>query len=159
MKYLSALFLSLSMFVANATTTTNFNAWSMICGQQGNCSLSQLVATDPEAKKIIMGVNVNFSMSNDFPVLMLRLPPSIDKNSGVGIKIDDNKALQLPISQCNKKACQSVIKMDEALLNEMRQGNVAKVAILLKSKKQLTMPVSMQGFKEAYSALLEHQKS
>lgn len=144
-------------FAVKATETKDFGAWSLICGEKGNCSLSQLVATDAEAKNILLGVNVNFSISPDFPVLILRMPPSIYQKSGVGIKIDDKDAIQLPISQCNHQACQSVIKMDEVLLQQMKNGQMAKIAFALQEKKQLTLPVSLQMFSDAYAALESRQ--
>jgi invasion protein IalB len=145
-------FLSLPVF-ATSTETIQFQSWSLICGAQGNCSLSQLVAKDKAATQILMGVNINYSVSNLFPVLMLRLPSKIHKEGGVGIKIDNNKSIQVPITQCNSKACQSIIKIDEVLLNEMEHGKVGMVAFALKSKKQLTLPVSFQGFAEGFAAL------
>jgi invasion protein IalB len=145
-------FLSLPTW-ATPSETTQFQSWSLICGEHGNCSMSQLVAKDKSAKQILMGVNVNYSVSNLFPVLMLRLPAKINKEAGVGIKIDNNKPIQVPVTQCNAKTCQSIIKIDDVLLNEMKNGKVGMIALSLKSKKQLTLPVSFQGFSEAFTAL------
>ncbi|MEO9508064.1 MAG: invasion associated locus B family protein, partial [Nonlabens ulvanivorans] len=123
------------------------------CGEQGNCSMSQLIAKDKAATQILMGVNINYSVSEKFPVLMLRLPAKVNKASGVGIKIDNNKPIQVPISQCNEHACQSIIKIDTTMINEMQDGKVGMVAFALKSKKQLTLPISFDGFSDAFNAL------
>lgn len=147
-------FLSLQVF-AKSPETVEFQAWNLLCGNQGNCSLSQLVTKDKSATQILMGVNINYSVSNLFPVLMLRLPAKINKSSGVGIKIDDNKPIHVPITQCNSKACQSIIKIDDMFLEEMKNGKVGKIAFSLKSNKQLTLPISFQGFSEAFKALKE----
>lgn len=152
-KPLIVLILLLLPNLAYAVEKTQFQSWSLLCGKQGNCSLSQLVANDKAAKQILMGVNINYSVSNLFPVLMLRLPSKIHQKSGVGIKIDNNKSIQIPISQCNAKACQSIIKIDDVLLKEMKNGKIGKIAFALKSKKQLTLPVSFHGFPEAFEAL------
>lgn len=154
MKKILSLVLLLSFPVFSfATNTEQFQSWSLICGDQGNCSLSQLIVKDKAAKQILMGVNVNYSVSDLFPVLMLRLPAKINRASGVGIKIDDNKPIQVPITQCTDKACQSIIKIDDTLLNEMKNGKVGKIAFALQSQKQLTLPLSLQGFSAAFSAL------
>lgn len=153
MKYLLIVTGLLLSQYALAIETEKFQSWSMICGEKGNCSLSQLVTKDKEAKKIILGINVNYAMSKEFPVLMLRFPPQINKDSGIGIKIDDNAAIQLPISECNAKACQSVIKMDDVLMREMKNGKFGQVAFALKNNKQLTLPISLNGFNEAFIAL------
>ncbi len=154
MKKLLILLSVLSFSVlASSTTTVKFDAWSLICGEQGNCSMSQLIAKDKAATQILMGVNINYSVSEKFPVLMLRLPAQVNQTSGVGIKIDDNKSIQVPISQCNERACQSIIKIDNTLLNEMKNGKVGMIAFALKSKRQLTLPLSLEGFSEAFEAL------
>ncbi|QHJ12423.1 hypothetical protein FX988_02680 [Paraglaciecola mesophila] len=143
---------------AHAQSKQTFGSWSLLCGDQGNCSVSQLVAMDPDGKKVLLGANINFSMSNSFPVLMLRMPPNLNKTSGVGIKIDDNKAIQVALSQCTSVACQSVIKIDKTLFAEMRDGKLAKVAFALEKRKQLTLPLSLDGFSDAYAALLATRK-
>jgi len=152
-KLLVVLAFLLSPAFAFSTETTQFQSWSLICGEQGNCSLSQLVAKDKAATQILMGVNVNYSVSNLFPVLMLRLPAKIYKAGGVGIRIDNGKAIQVPVTQCNTKACQSIIKIDDTLLNELKNGKVGMIAFALQSKKQLTLPISLQGFKAGFDAL------
>jgi len=144
---------------AYAQSKQTFGSWSLLCGDQGNCSVSQLVAMDPEGKKVLLGANINFSMSNSFPVLMLRMPPNLNKTSGVGIKIDDNKAIQVALSQCTSVACQSVIKIDQTLFAELRDGKLAKVAFALEKNKQLTLPLSLEGFADAYEALLATRKT
>lgn len=136
-----------------------FGAWSLLCGEQGNCSVSQIVAIDPQGEKVLLGANVNFSISDNFPVLMLRMPPNLHKSSGVGIKIDDNEAIQVALSQCTSVACQSVIKIDAKLFAEMRSGKLAKVAFALEKSKQLTLPLSLDGFANAFQALLNTRKA
>ncbi|ABG42763.1 Invasion associated locus B [Paraglaciecola sp. T6c] len=161
MRFIFAFFIlgiSISSAV-QAQSKQNFGSWSLLCGEHGNCSVSQLVAMDPEGTKVLLGANINFSMSNSFPVLMLRMPPNLNKSSGVGIKIDDNNAIQVALSQCTSVACQSVIKIDKTLFAEMRGGRVAKVAFALEKSKQLTLPLSLEGFADAYAALLATRKA
>ena len=154
MKKKLAILLSLLLPVFGfSAETTSFKSWNLLCGEHGNCSLSQVVAMDKAATQILMGVNVNYSASNLFPVLMLRLPAKIHKQGGVGIKIDDNKAIQVPITQCNAKACQSMIKIDDVLLKEMKNGKVGMIAFALESKKQLTLPISLEGFEAGFKTL------
>ena len=152
-------FLLLSLLLtiksAHAIQNQSFEAWSLLCGKQGNCSLSQLVSLDPKGDKVLAGINVNYSVSSDFPVLMVRLPPAANLKAGLGIKVDDNKAIQLPLSQCNASACQSVIKIDKQLLSELQSGKVALFAISVgEDKRQLTLPVSLAGFNKGFQALV-----
>ena len=47
--------------------------------------------------------------------------------------------------------------MDEILLQQMKNGKMAKIAFALQEKKQLTLPVSLQSFSEAYEALVSRK--
>ncbi|WP_416307810.1 invasion associated locus B family protein [Neptunicella sp. SCSIO 80796] len=140
-----------------ADTSQDFGKWSLICGDAGNCSLSQIVSSDQSGSNIVLGATVNFAVSKDFPILMLRLPPSLFQQSGVGIKIDKNKPIQVPLSQCAPSACQSVIKMDKQLLDEMMTGENVQVAVAIQKNKQLTLPLSLEGFKKGFAALQQSQ--
>jgi invasion protein IalB len=73
-KYLVAVSLVLASFFSWAVTTSDFGSWSLLCNDSSVCTLSQLVAKDKEAKKVLLGVNVDYSYSQDFPVLKIKLP-------------------------------------------------------------------------------------
>ena len=83
------------------------------------CTLSQLVAKDKEAKKVLLGVNVDYSYSQDFPVLKIKLPKNTLTKNGVGVKIDDFASIQVPFSGCDEKSCQSIVKIDNELLKQI----------------------------------------
>ncbi len=134
-----------------------FGSWSVICGQQ-NCSMTQLVTKDKEAKQVLLGVSINYAFNSDLGTLVVRLPANISKESGLGIKIDKRKPIQVAISQCNLSACQSVIRIDDILLKEFTDGNIALFAFATRSKKQMTLPISLSSFEQAYNELKVHQQ-
>lgn len=150
---LSIICLLTSFNCFSGTIEQQFGSWRLICGEKNNCSLTQVVSTDKSHKNIALGFNVNYSISTEFPVLMLRLPPNIRRSSGVGLKIGDFKPVQIKLSDCNKTACQSVIKMDKKLLSELSSSKFAFVAVALKDKIQFTIPVDLNGFNDGFKAL------
>jgi len=159
-KYLiSALFLlllSVSNVFAETSLKNTFGSWSIMCGEK-NCAMTQLVTKDKAGKKVLLGVSINYAFNSEFGSLMVRLPANINQEAGLGIKIDGQKPIRVPISQCTLSACQSVIRIDDILLNELTQGKTALFAFASRSKKQLTLPVSLAKFSEAYAELKSQQ--
>ncbi|WP_137166551.1 invasion associated locus B family protein [Salinimonas lutimaris] len=155
MKKIIPLLLSLlpAPLIAQSVSTTDFDSWSLLCGEHGNCSLSQMVSKDPAGKHIVLGVNVTYAISPDFPVLQLRFPPNAMKTAGFGIKVGDDKPVQLPFSQCTDAACQAVVKMDEPLIKSMKNNSRMLVVYADAKQKQKTLPVSLIGFAEGFTAL------
>ena len=150
---LGVLFCGLVNGTSHAQTikSETFGSWSVSCGPQ-NCVMTQLVAKDEAAKQVMLGVSINYAFASEYGVLMVRLPANINKKSGLGIKVDDHPAIQLPISQCTPAACQSIIKIDQKLLKEFSSGTVAKFAYATKGQ-QMILPISLSQFKQAYASL------
>lgn len=142
--------------LAPSVMAEDFGAWSLICNDtEERCAISQVVAIDPEANKVMMGVSVNYAEISEDPMLNIRFANQAVKGAGVGLKVDGHQPIQFPISDCNDKGCRASIWMDSQLIEEMRKGEVAVVAYLLPPKKQVTLPVSLDGFSDAIDHLLE----
>ncbi|TKB02381.1 invasion associated locus B family protein [Alteromonas portus] len=153
MKYLLIISAIFAPFSSWAVTTSDFGSWSLLCNESSACTLSQLVAKDKKATKVLLGVNVDYSHSKDFPVLILKLPKNTLTKNGVGVKIDNFAPLQLPFSGCDENTCQSIIKIDSELLEQMNNGKTMLVAFQKSESQQVTLPISLAGFDEAYVQL------
>ncbi|AXT39929.1 invasion associated locus B family protein [Alteromonas sp. BL110] len=158
MKYLVLVSLILASFSSWAVTTSNYESWSLLCNDSSVCTLSQLVAKDKKATKVLLGVNVDYSYSKNFPVLIIKLPKNTLTKNGVGVKIDDFAPLQVPFSGCDEKTCQSIIKIDSELLDQMNNGRTMLVAFQKSENQQVTLPISLAGFDEAYKQLTSRVK-
>lgn len=107
---------------------------------------------------MLLGVNVDYSYSKNFPVLIIKLPKNTLTKNGVGVKIDDFAPLQVPFSGCDEKTCQSIIKIDSELLDQMNNGRTMLVAFQKSENQQVTLPISLAGFDEAYKQLTSRVK-
>ncbi len=123
--------------------------------QKQRCSLSQVVATDPAGKNVLLGVAVDQFDSPTVPTIHFRFSATALRDAGLGMKIDDVATLRLPISDCDRQFCQANGRIDEKLLGLMRAGKVIQVAFLTAERKQVTVPVSLSGFNVAIDALRE----
>jgi len=133
-----------------------FGAWSVSCGPQ-NCAMTQVVAKDAAATQVMLGVSISYAFDAKLGTLLVRVPGNINMDAGIGIKVDDNAAIQVPFSQCNTSTCQSAIGIDEILLKELSNGKVAKFAYATKKQQQFVLPISLSKFSEAYGALTAKQ--
>lgn len=158
MNYLVIVSSILASFSSWAVTTSDFGSWSLLCNDSSVCTLSQLVAKDEKATKVLLGVNVDYSYSKDFPVLKIKLPKNTLTKNGVGVKIDNFAPLQVPFSGCDEKACQSIIKIDSQLLEQLHNGETMLVAYQKSESQQVTLPVSLAGFGVAYAQLNQKAK-
>ncbi len=158
MKYLVIVSSILASFSSWAVTTSDFGSWSLLCNDSSVCTLSQLVAKDEKATKVLLGINVDYSYSKDFPVLKIKLPKNTLTKNGVGVKIDNFAPLQVPFSGCDEKACQSIIKIDSQLLEQLHNGETMLVAYQKSESQQVTLPVSLAGFDVAYAQLNKKAK-
>lgn len=141
---------------AQQVNTQIFGSWSVSCGIQ-NCAMTQVVAKDEAATQVMLGVSINYAFDAKLGTLIVRVPGNINKAAGLGIKVDSNKPLQLPFSQCNTTTCQSIIKIDQTLLKEFSKGTVAKFAYATKKQQQFVLPISLEKFSEAYAELKVQQ--
>lgn len=132
-------------------------AWSVECkpraGSPENvCVASQLVTTDKEAKQVVLGVIVAPTPGQASPHIIFRISPGANREAGAAVKIDEQEAFRVSISQCDTHVCEVRSLIPEALLAQMRTGKLLQFAFFIE-KQQLTYPVSLNGFDAAYKAL------
>jgi invasion protein IalB len=149
---LVVVFASFTAFNSRASYNGVFGSWSVSCGVQ-NCAMTQMVAKDASGKEVMLGVSINFALKSDFGIMIVRLPKVVNKEAGLGIKVDEKKAIRLPISECNNTACQTIIKIDQAMIDEFSSGKVAKYAYALRNNRQMILPISLDQFAAAYGEL------
>ncbi|WP_051326840.1 invasion associated locus B family protein [Aliagarivorans taiwanensis] len=133
-----------------AANKQDFESWTLDC-QAELCNISQLIMKrDGDMADVIAGIS--FIQLSEFAVLRLRLAPGIEAKKGVGIKIDQFKALHLPLTGCDERTCELNVKVDAQLLSQMRQGRVMSVAYI-HDQQQQSLPVVLHGFDQAYLQL------
>lgn len=166
---LSFLLAFLIVFAAPAWAETKppqrFGAWSVECKPRATnvenpCVASQVVAAEAEkaAKQaVVLGVMVAPTQGEPLPHIIFRFSPGANLKAGAGVKIDQQEAFRVPISQCDDHICEVRSLMSEALLSQMRAGKMLQFAYFLENQ-QLTYPVSLSGFDQAFAALQKTPK-
>lgn len=133
-------------------------AWSVDCNkaaetQETVCVASQRVATDPAGRKVVLGVMVQPVKDDPRPRITFRMSNKALKRAGIGIKIDDQPPARLKINTCDESVCEARGWLDAPLLAQMREGRLLRFAFFIDQRNQITYPVSLEGFDEAFKAL------
>lgn len=141
-----------------------FASWGYSCAVAGNgkgaeverCMISQMVATNPRERKVVLGLTVDFEDSRTVPTLRARFSADAKREAGIGIKIDEKPEMRLAIGDCNTQRCESLGRMSTPVLKAWSSGKIGKFAFLRQSGKQVLLPISLDGFDQALAALRQH---
>ncbi|RKF18739.1 hypothetical protein DBZ36_10095 [Alginatibacterium sediminis] len=141
--------LTLSLFNSFAFAEQELEpVWKSSCDQQQRCNATLPVVVENQGqKRVVAGLTYLYNPPGD--ILRIRFSPKATRGAGIGLKVDQNKALQLPISNCDDKVCEVNIAVDTQLLNELRGGQWMLLAYQ-ENTKQRTLPIQIFGFNAVY---------
>ena len=147
-------FLVISLCFATGSYAQNNKSgnWVLNCEADKPCFISQKIEYKNNGHNTVVGGASVFYASKHL-VLRLRFSPNAKKEQGVGIKVDKNQALHLPITACDNKVCEANIAIDAQLLKELRSGKSLSIAYFDKRAKQKTLPVFLNNFNEVFESL------
>lgn len=117
--------------------------------------MTQRVATDPEGRKVVLGVTLDMPADATKPRISFRLTPTAYREAGAAIKIDDRQPIRTPITACDANVCEVQAWLDADVVGWMKAGRLMQFAYFLDRERQATFPVSLQGFEAALAALRE----
>lgn len=146
---------------AGATDPSRFSSWGLSCEEgQGlkeavpeKCAISQIVTTDLKSGRVLLGVTVDYLDSPTVPTIHFRFSPTAKPAPGIGVKIDEQAEMRLPVSDCNARRCEASGRLVPDVLRLFQTGRVAQVAFIAENDKQVTLPVMLNGFNIALAAL------
>ncbi len=146
------------MLFSSTAFCEDFNSWSYTESPKGGF-ISQIISTDPKAENVVMGISVNFFHSADKPTMHVRTTANVIRSEGIGFRVDSNPPVRFEFSTCTDKSCTAIIWLDELLLKEMFEGEIATAAFFSTKKNQITVPVNLSGFTNAYSKLVNSRQN
>ena len=136
-----------------------YGAWSLLCPktkvpeQETPCSLSQVVAADPQGQLVALGVLVLLADSLLTPSIEFRFSSTAIQEAGIGLLVGKGHELRLPISGCDDKVCVARGRLDTQIVSLFKSNPVAKFAYVLSEDQHMVLPVSFVGFTEGLVAL------
>jgi invasion protein IalB len=73
--------------------------------------------------------------------------------NGLGLKIDDTDIGRAGFVKCLSSGCVAEVSMDEKLIDQLKNGKTATFILHQTPDEGIGLPLTLQGFKEAYAKL------
>lgn len=132
-------------------------AWLSSCtsagrGQQLECAMEQR-AIAKENGQLIALITIRVPSDTKKPVSMVQVPLNLFLPAGVNVDVDGDMAQNYPFQTCNANGCFVGFPLSDTLLKQMLNGGKLNITFQYLNKKPVVLPMSLEGFTEAYSRI------
>lgn len=139
------------------TTNKQFKDWILQCvGESLNddqCYITQNISIQKSGPRSVRVV-VSFQGTDKKPLMIFILPLGILLPAGMTFNIDDGEKNKLPVRICLPGGCKVRVILDNKLMGALKKGKHATVTFLDgKTRKQVIVEISLNGFTKAITAL------
>jgi invasion protein IalB len=137
----------------NELRVTSYKDWRMICPpmgtENGRCAISVEVVQDGG------GTIVALSMDNPEPSgpLSVTVPLGVLLDPGLGFSAGNDPLRVRPYETCTPAGCVAFITVDADTRKSLEGNTSGQVVVVPGNGSPVTIPFSLQGFAEGYSAL------
>jgi invasion protein IalB len=132
-------------------------AWIKVCTTDERTGNKQVCLVkheglDPKTGAILIAAAVRTIEGNDTQHLVVNVPTAytLVVPTGVEIKIDDGKPVQLQYSVCLPTNCQVQQVLSKEMAAEMRKGKQMFVAVMNMQQKTMAFPIPLKGFSRTF---------
>jgi invasion protein IalB len=131
--------------------------WQLRCDIPPNqtteqCALVQAVV-DESDPQVGMTVIVLKAPDNKGRLMRVVTPLGVLLPSGLGLKIDDTDIGRAGFVRCMQQGCVAEVVMDDNLIKQLRNGQVATFIIFRTPEEGVGFPLSLAGFGEGFDTL------
>lgn len=136
-----------------ATQKAAFGDWAKQCesapGGGERCYLIQTVKADDQP---VMVVIVAYSPQRDRIAAMIDVPLGMHIPSGLDVR-SEGIDKHIDFEQCLPTGCRAMLPMDDDLIAALKKGMATEIAGKGRNGADVALPISPQGFSEAFEAL------
>lgn len=158
---LMALF-SVASVQAQGVVKETHGFWEVRCNSPAGalneqCFMLQFVAADDVPE---LGLSVIVVQTADLQTTVMRVvaPLGILLPEGLGLRVDGSDMGRVQFVRCPREGCMAEVILDEGMINRFRSGQTATFVLHLTVEEGIGVPISLDGFVEAYTALLKYSK-
>ncbi|MCF6253033.1 MAG: invasion associated locus B family protein [Methylococcaceae bacterium] len=147
---------SKSTATAVLTDEIVFQDWRKKCQfvkNKGDVCFVYQNLTIKESGKSLLYASFTYTREEKKLVGSFRLPFGLLLPSGIAIQVDENKQVNFAVQTCLADGCYVYINIANDLLNELKNGEEAKVGFKTIEQKQLAVKLSLKGFAPAIESL------
>jgi invasion protein IalB len=139
------------------TTSKQYNDWILQCGGEGlkedQCYITQNISIQKSGTRSVRVV-ASYQGPENKPLMIFILPLGILLPAGMTFNIDDGEKNKLPVRICLPGGCKVRMILNKKLIGALKKGNQATVTFVGgKTRKQIIVEISLNGFTKAMSAL------
>lgn len=117
-----------------------------------DCAIEQR-AVVTQTGQLLTAFTIRIPPDTHKPVLMIQLPVGLFLPAGVKILVDDAQVDQQQLQTCDQGGCYAGAEVSDKLLDAMKSGKTVTVVFQNIAKKDIKVPIPLNGFKEAYSKI------
>lgn len=104
--------------------------------------------------QLLLSVSVRMPPGSKTGAMMLHLPHGMFLPDGIVLAIDGAPGHKQAVQMCDQKGCYVGMPLDEPFLKSLQTGKTLSISFKSLEKSDITVPISLSGFKEAYLKLL-----
>lgn len=136
----------------------SFADWIIDCEMAPGAKTEKCFASQTQTTKDRKGRLLRFSVGylgpKGEPVAVAILPLGIYLPAGAAFKVDDGPQVAMTLQSCTSEGCSAGALLSEKTLKELLEGKKMAVGMMpAGSKETVSIAVSMNGFKSAFSSL------
>jgi invasion protein IalB len=138
-------------------TQTQHGDWVLLCSEnaeQNRCQMQQTLSVQQgeQSQRVLQAI---VTRQGDQRLLEIIVPLGIDLRPGLLIQVDENPVGAMPYLTCNAAGCITLINLDDAVWQQLRVGQKAKMGIRGVGQAENTvLELSLKGFTAASNALM-----
>ena len=134
-----------------------YKDWRLACpgddDKKSACAL-QNVLVDPGSGQPLGQITVAYKADKpDQREMVMSVPLTVLIQPGVGIQIGTDAPKTVPFGTCIQNGCVAMIDLDDKLTDSMRGATAMSLVVTAENGKSVPLPVSVQGFASALSAM------
>jgi invasion protein IalB len=132
-------------------------AWQVTCrtppgAKEEKCALVQSVTAEDRPN---VGLTVVFykAIGENKKLLRVVVPLGVLLPTGLGLKIDNQDVGNAPFLKCGKRGCVAEVVLQDDVIAKLKTGETAMFIIFDTPEAGIGIPVSLQGFSDAFANL------
>jgi invasion protein IalB len=142
---------------AQGAVKSRYGDWEIRCetppgAASEQCALIQSVAAEDKAN-INLVVIVLKTSDGKSRLLRVIAPLNVLLVKGLGLTIDKTRIGDTGFLRCLPSGCVAEVVMDDALLDQLKNGTTATFVIYLTPEEGFGLPLSLAGFKDGFAKL------
>ncbi|GFO83134.1 MAG: hypothetical protein A49_27610 [Methyloceanibacter sp.] len=120
--------------------------------REEKCALVQSVTADDRPN---VGLTVVFykAIGEDKKLLRVVVPLGVLLPTGLGLKIDGEDVGNAPFLKCGKRGCVAEVVLQDEVIAKLKAGQNAMFIVFDTPEAGIGIPVSLQGFTDAFAGL------